>query len=79
MTSFSRVLKINASTSSALFCPTPSRPAINTISLLLGSIPKNGEGDFPNFDSSKAFLRGDAELSSNIFDKKYFSNKFSGS
>ena len=79
MTSFSSVARINSSTSLALPCPTPSKPAIKTISLLLGSIPRNGEGDLPNFDSSKAFLSGDAELSSKIFDKKYFSNKFSGS
>ena len=51
---------------------------MKTISLLLGSIPKNGEGDLPSGDSSNAFLNGDAELSSKIFDKKYFSNKFKG-
>ena len=79
LTSFSRVVRIKFSTFSALPSSTPSNPAMKTISLLLGSMPRNGEGALPSFDTSNAFLRGDAELFSRIFDKKYFSNRFNGS
>ena len=54
---------INASSST-------SNPAMKTISLLLGSMPRNGEGALPSFDTSNAFLRGDAELFRRIFDKR---------
>ena len=61
---------ISFSTSSKLFESRPSRPAAKTNSFWSASSPVRGDGDLPSLEPSKAFLRGEAELSNRMLDIK---------
>ena len=74
-----RQFNIRSSTSFCFSDSTPSNPAANTNSLWSVSNPVNGESDFPKSVFSRAFLKGEAELSNSMLDIKYDSSNSTGS